>query len=209
MAISVSIVEDNESIQSSLAELIGETSGYECLSVYTSGEDALKGIPAHVPQVVLMDIHLPGISGVDCTRELKALCPDIEIVILTVYEDSDLVFQALEAGASGYLLKRATSSEILAAVSAVVSGGAPMSSHIARKVVQSFQPLKSAGRKTVDLTKRETEILDYVARGYVNKEIAEALYIGTETVRTHLKNIYEKLHVRSRTEAVVKYLHPQ
>ena len=123
MAINISIVEDNQSIQHSLAQLINETSGYQCVAVYASGEEALKQIPSHVPQVILMDINLPGISGVDCTRQLKALYPDIEIVMLTVYEDSDLVFQALEAGASGYLLKRATSSEILTAVSEVVSGG--------------------------------------------------------------------------------------
>ncbi|MCW5559382.1 MAG: response regulator transcription factor, partial [Verrucomicrobiae bacterium] len=165
----------------------------------------LAEIPRLRPDLVFMDINLPCMSGVECTRQLKECLPDLQIVMLTVYDDSDQIFRALEMGASGYLLKRSTSAEILQAIEEVRRGGAPMSSHIARKVVQSFQRRGRAPRDAENLSPREEEVLGYVARGYVNKEIAEAMGIGLETVRSYLKSIYTKLQVRSRTEAAMKF----
>lgn len=207
MAISVSIVEDDDRIRRNLSLLINGAPGFSCLATYPSAEEALRKIPRQPPEVVLMDIHLPGMSGVHCVRRLRSLVPGLQIVMLTVYEDSDLVFEALEAGATGYLLKRTTSDKILEAIRDVRGGGAPMSSHIARKVVQSFQRRGSSPRDTESLTPREEQILDYVAKGFINKEIADTLAIAESTVRTHLKSIYEKLQVRSRTEAVTKFFH--
>ena len=204
-AITVSIVEDSDQIRRNLALLINETPGFQCSATYASAEQALEQLPSCPPDVVLMDIHLPGLSGVDCVRRLKQSTPGLQVVMLTVYEDSDLVFQALQAGANGYLLKRATPEQILEAIREVHGGGAPMSSHIARLVVQSFERHESSHPDTENLTPREEEILNYVAKGFINKEIADALCIGTETVRSHLKSIYDKLHVRSRTEAVMKF----
>jgi DNA-binding NarL/FixJ family response regulator len=152
-----------------------------------------------------MDINLPGISGVECVRQLKARFPDLHVVMLTVYDDSERIFQALQMGASGYLLKRSTTAEILHAIEDVHSGGAPMSSYIARKVVQSFRQQGASDQPTENLSKRETDVLEYVSRGYSNKEIADALGLKAETVRGYLKTIYTKLHVRSRTEAALKF----
>jgi DNA-binding NarL/FixJ family response regulator len=205
MNIRVAIVEDDAPVRENLARLIGEARGFECVATFASGELALEGLPRRAPDVVLMDINLPGISGVECARQLKSQAPDIQIVMLTVYDDSDRIFQALQMGASGYLLKRSTSAEILRAVQDVHGGGAPMSSYIARKVVQSFcrqGPSEKAGE---NLSKRETDVLDYVSRGYTNKEIADALGLSPETIRGYLKTIYSKLHVRSRTEAAMKF----
>jgi DNA-binding NarL/FixJ family response regulator len=152
-----------------------------------------------------MDINLPGMSGVECVRQLKSSLSNPQVVMLTVYDDSDRIFQALQMGASGYLLKRSTSAEIIQAIEEVHRGGAPMSSYIARKVVQSFNRQGPSDRQTENLSKRETDVLGYVARGYANKEIADALGLSTETVRGYLKTIYSKLHVRSRTEAAIKF----
>jgi DNA-binding NarL/FixJ family response regulator len=200
----IAIVEDDASTRASLERLIQGTAGFECVGACPSGEAALESLKHRSVQVVLMDINLPGMSGVECTRQLKALLPQVLIVMLTVYDDSDRIFQALKMGASGYLLKRASADEIVAAVQDVVRGGAPMSSYIARKVVQSFQQPGSL-KGGEELSKREAEVLTYVSQGYSNKEIAEALGLSVETVRAYLKNIYTKLHVRSRTEAAMKY----
>ncbi len=205
MSIRVAIVEDDEQVRENLARLIGGAPGFECVATFATGELALEGLPRRRPEVVLMDINLPGMSGVECARQLKAGVPGIEIVMLTVYDDSDRIFQALQMGASGYLLKRSPAAEILRAVEEVHRGGAPMSSYIARKVVQSFCRQGPSDKTGENLSKRETDVLDYVSRGYTNKEIADALGLSAETVRGYLKTIYSKLHVRSRTEAAMKF----
>lgn len=207
MKIRVAIVEDDPDFGSTLALYLNEAPGFECIATFDSAEEALEKIPKLAPDVVLMDVHLPCMSGVICTRELKELCPSIQILILTVYEDSVQVFGALKAGASGYLLKRADPAEILRAIQDVKQGGAPMSSQIARQVVQAF--LGRSGNTDGDiesLSEREEEILQYLSTGYSTKEIADRLSVSVNTIRTHLKHIYEKLHVRSRTEAVIRFL---
>jgi DNA-binding NarL/FixJ family response regulator len=205
MNIRVAIVEDDEQVQEDLARLVGEAKGFECVATLSSGEQALESLARRPPDVVLMDINLPGMSGVECVRQLKSMWPNLQIVMLTVYDDSDRIFQALQMGASGYLLKRSTAEEILRAIEDVHGGGAPMSSYIARKVVQSFRRQGASDKPAENLSKRETDVLDYVSRGYTNKEIADALGLSAETVRGYLKTIYTKLHVRSRTEAAMKF----
>jgi len=205
MAIAVSIVEDDSGVRETLAGLINAAEGYRCLSQHPDAESALKAIPAERPHVVLMDINLPGMGGVDCVRELKRHDPAVQVLMLTVYENTELIFKALSAGASGYLLKQTPLPELLAAIRDVHQGGSPMTSHIARKVVQSFQQQPSP-RETENLSPREQEVLEYLSRGYLYKEIADRMNIGFETVHTYIRRIYEKLHVRSRTEAVAKYL---
>ncbi|MEI6391655.1 MAG: response regulator transcription factor [Verrucomicrobiota bacterium] len=206
MSISISIVEDEARIRKQLAALIGDAAGFRCAGVYPSGEAALREIPRQPPDVVLMDINLGGMSGVECTFRLKKLVPQLQIVMLTVYDDSEQIFKALEVGASGYLLKRTPPDEILKAVNEVYHGGAPMSGYVARQVVQSFAKLSRSDQP--QLAPREAEVLALVAKGYINKEIADRLGISLETVRSYLKNIYEKLHVRSRTEAAMKFFNP-
>jgi DNA-binding NarL/FixJ family response regulator len=203
----VAIVEDNNDFRASLARYLDEAQGYRCVCACSTSEEALQKIPPLSPNVVLMDIHLPNMSGVDCTRKLKELCPLIQILILTVYEDNERIFGALKAGAGGYLLKRADPADILSAIQEVKKGGAPMSNQIARRVVQSFRDDRTAAAKVETLSQREEEILQHLSKGYSTKEIAERLSVSVNTVRTHLQHIYEKLHVRSRTEAVVKFLH--
>ena len=204
--LTVGIVEDDAVIRSSLSRLVGEAPGFKCVKACATGEDALRSFPEIKPQIVLMDVHLPGMSGIECTRHLKKILPATQVVILTVYEDSDSIFQALKSGASGYLLKRCEPEEVLHALEDAAEGGAPMTSQIARKVVQSFRESAEGADLAVNLTSRENEILSLLSRGYANKEIADKLAITVPTVRTHLRHIYEKLHVRSRTEAIVKYL---
>jgi len=206
MGINVAIVEDNRSFRDKLANYLNETPGYHCVCACDSAEDALKIIPRLLPDVVLMDIHLPSMSGVDCTRKLKELCPSVQILILTVYEDNDRIFGALKAGASGYLLKRADPADILRAIQEVKQGGAPMSSQIASRVVESFRETAPDPHKYEKLSHREEEILQQLAKGYSSKEIGAHFSISITTVNTHLHHIYEKLHVRSRTEAVLKFL---
>lgn len=203
--IKVAIVEDDRGLRDRLMALINGNSGLHCVGAYVNGEAALKQIPLDWPDVVLMDIKLPRMSGIECVAKLKALRPSLQVLMLTVYMDSDLIFKSLVAGASGYLIKRATPKEILSALVEVHQGGAPISSAIARKVVEFFQkkpPQPDAG----NLTRREQEILAELARGYRDKEIADMLAISIPTVRTHVRNIYEKLHVRSRAEAVARFL---
>jgi len=206
MPIKVSIVEDNDQIREGLSVLINGSTGFQCVATYPTAENALKYLPAHRPDVVLMDIQLPGMSGIECVRELKRLLPDLQIMMLTVYEDDDNVFKSIVAGASGYVLKKTPPSELMDAVSDLHNGGSPMSDRIARKVVQAFQQMGKSSRETENLTQRESEVLSYVAKGFQDKEIAEKFFLSSETVRTHLRNIYKKLHVRSRTEATLKYL---
>jgi DNA-binding NarL/FixJ family response regulator len=204
--ITVAIVEDNETVRQTLQELIDATPRLRCVGTYATAKEAMGEIPRVHPEVVLMDIHLPGESGIICTAKLKARLPDLQVIILTVYKDIELIFQALKAGASGYLLKRAPTEEVLRAIAEVRSGGAPMTSEIARLVVQSFQSSANSGMDEQGLSPRELEILALLSEGITNKEIAVRLGISSETVRTHLGHIYEKLHVQGRTEAVTKYL---
>jgi DNA-binding NarL/FixJ family response regulator len=204
----VSIVEDDPVARDSLRELVQQAAGVRCLSVFGTAEEALEQLPGQKPNVVLMDINLPKMSGIECVSLLKQRCPEIQVLMLTVYEKPDLVFQALRAGASGYLVKRAVSRHLADAIRDVRFGGSPMSSHIARKVVQYFHELGPASNDLVRLSAREREILEMLADGDLYKEIADKLAIGITTVRTHLQHIYEKLHVRTRSEAVAKYLRP-
>jgi DNA-binding NarL/FixJ family response regulator len=206
MPIKVSIVEDNDQIREGLSVLINGSTGFHCVATYPTAENALKYLPTHMPDVVLMDIQLPGMSGIECVRELRRRLPELEIMMLTVYEDDDNVFNSILAGASGYVLKKTPPSELLKAISDLHNGGSPMSDRIARKVVHAFQEMGRSSKETENLTQRESEILSYVAKGFEDKEIAEKLFLSSETVRTHLRNIYKKLHVRSRTEATLKYL---
>jgi DNA-binding NarL/FixJ family response regulator len=202
----VAVVEDNATLRQYLAELIGATPGYRCVCVSATAEEALADIPRSKPDVVLMDIHLPGKSGIECTARLREKMPDLQVIILTVYTDIKMIFRALKAGACGYVLKRAAEREILAAIAEVRAGGAPMTSEIARMVVRSFmEPAPAPIAETHRLSSRETEILALLAEGLSNKEIGVRLYISLGTVRTHVMHIYEKLHVGRRTEAAAKY----
>jgi DNA-binding NarL/FixJ family response regulator len=202
----VAIVDDDDRFRKSLARWIESTEGLRCSGNFATAEEAIERIPATVSDVVIMDISLPNMSGIECVRRLKEEKPALQIIMLTVYEDSEMIFKALQAGATGYLLKRSSPDKILEAIVEVSRGGAPMSSYIARKVVESFQDKEPAAGEQTNLTRREEEILGYIVKGFVNKEIADALSISVETIRVHLKSIYEKLHVRSRTEAALKCL---
>jgi DNA-binding NarL/FixJ family response regulator len=206
MPITVSIVEDNEQLRNTLARVISRAEGFRCISQYADAESALEKIPKDAPEVVLMDINLPGMNGVECVRRLKQLSPKIQVVMLTVYEDTDNIFNALTAGAAGYLLKRTKSAELLEAIREVHRGGSPMTTHIARKVTQSFQRAGPSSQPTENLSEREQEVLDCLSQGFLYKEIAEKLGISYETVHTYIRRIYEKLQVRTRTEAVAKFL---
>jgi DNA-binding NarL/FixJ family response regulator len=206
MPINVSIVEDDERIRESLAVLINGGPDIRCISVHPTAEDALRQLVGKNPDVVLMDINLPAMSGIECVRRLRTLMPKLQILMLTMYEDDEQVFQSLIAGANGYLVKRTSPAEILEAIEEVHSGASPMSGKIARTVVEYFRELQNTSPGQERLSKREQEILGLLAKGYRYKEIADALAISFETVRSHLKSIYDKLQVHSRTEAVVKYL---
>jgi len=208
MAIKVSIVEDNEQLRTTLAKMIARSEGFEFIGQHASAEAGLENIPNEKPDVVLMDINLPGINGVECVRKLKQILPGTQVVMLTAYEDTENIFNSLAAGAAGYLLKRSKSQEILDAVRDVMNGGSPMSTHIARKVVQSFQarPAAAPAEPEAELSPREQEVLNLLSQGFMYKEISDKLGISFETVRTYIRRIYEKLHVRTRTEAVAKAL---
>jgi DNA-binding NarL/FixJ family response regulator len=206
MPINVAIVEDNDQLRATLARVVNRAEGFRCVSDYADAEAAIEGLPKDKPDVVLMDINLPGMNGVECVRKLKQIAPGTQVVMLTVYEDTDNIFKALAAGASGYLLKRTTSAELLAAIQDVKKGGSPMTTHIARKVVQSFQQAGTSPQPTENLSPREQEVLDCLSQGFLYKEIAEKLGISYETVHTYIRRIYEKLQVRTRTEAVAKFL---
>jgi DNA-binding NarL/FixJ family response regulator len=209
MPISVSIVEDNDKLRGTLAKVIGRAEGFRFASDYGSAEDALAGLPKVKPDVVLMDINLPGMNGVECVRQLKVLLPATQIMMLTVYEDTENIFNALAAGASGYMLKRTPLKELIEAIHEVKRGGSPMTTHIARKVVLSFQKTsgqQQAANELSELSEREQQVLDLLAQGLIYKEIADKLEISYETVHTYIRRIYEKLQVRTRTEAVAKFL---
>lgn len=206
MPITVSIVEDNEQLRNTLARVLNRAEGFRCLSSYGDAESALQSLPKDAPEVVLMDINLPGMNGVECVRQLKQSAPRIQAVMLTVYEDTENIFKALAAGASGYLLKRTKTAELLDSIREVKSGGSPMTTHIARKVVQSFQKAGPSPQPTENLSQREQEVLDCLSQGFLYKEIADKLGISYETVHTYIRRIYEKLQVRTRTEAVAKFL---
>jgi DNA-binding NarL/FixJ family response regulator len=203
MAINVGIVEDDPDLRESFAQLMQRAEGVTCVGGYASAEAALAALPALGPDVVLMDINLPGITGIECARRLKQLTPAVNVVMLTTFDDSTRVFEALQAGASGYLLKRSSNDEIVAAVNDVCAGGAPMSGTIARKVVEYFGGRRPA--QEIDaLTDREREVLMALSEGQQYKEIADTMAISINTVRNHIKHIYEKLHVNTRHDAVNK-----
>jgi DNA-binding NarL/FixJ family response regulator len=204
--IKVAIVEDDDGIRASLATLIARAADLRLTGDYRDAETALKEIPKKPADVILMDINLPGMNGVECVRHLKAVLSDAQFLMLTVYEDSDSLFNSLRAGASGYLLKRTATSRLLEAVRDVHAGGSPMTPQLARRVVQFFSR-QSAGESSMSkLTSGEKEFLDQLAKGYAYKEIADRMNISIDTVRSYVRTVYEKLHVHSRTEAVVKYL---
>jgi DNA-binding NarL/FixJ family response regulator len=205
--ITVSIVDDESQLRQSIVTFINGSSGFRCLSAYGSAEAALQGLATDRPDVVLMDIHMAGMNGIECVARLKEMRPELQIVMLTVYEDTEQIFRALAAGASGYLLKRLNPDKLLAAIREVHDGGSPMSHSIARKVVASFQ---KAGRIDQEspalLSPREQMVLDCLAKGLPYKQIADQLSISVTTIRSYLRRIYEKLHVQSRSEAVARYL---
>jgi len=204
--IRVAVVEDNTAVREGLAAILNGSSGFKCTIACGSAEEAVRLIPADPPHVVLMDINLPRRSGIECVRELRTRLPGLQVIMLTIEEDSQRVFKSLEAGATGYLLKNVTPAQILEAVAEVHRGGSPMSSQIARMLVQSFHRRRRQGASEEELTAREEEILQLIAKGYRSKEVAEALRISVQTVETHLRNIYDKLHVRSRAGAVARFL---
>jgi DNA-binding NarL/FixJ family response regulator len=206
MLIKVAIVEDNAGIRENWARMINAAPGFRCVGTFASAEEALKQMAQVEPDVVLMDINLPRMSGIECTARLKEQLPRLQILVVTVHADNDRVFSALQAGASGYLLKRTGPAELLEAIQEVTRGGVPMTGEIARKVIASFRRPAAAPIEDARLTRREEEILVLLTQGYANKEIADRLAVSFDTVRTHLCHIYEKLHVRSRTEAATKYL---
>jgi DNA-binding NarL/FixJ family response regulator len=207
--ITISIVDDEKELCQSIATFVNGAPGFRCVSMYHSGETALKHLPTDHPDVVLMDIHMTGMSGIECVKRLKTMMPRIQIMMLTVYEDTDQIFQALSAGASGYMLKRLTPRKLLEAITDVHEGGSPMSSPIARKVVASFQRSKPKDGEQPNFTSREQSVLDCLANGLTYKQTSDQLNISIPTIRSYLRRIYEKLHVQSRTEAVAKYMQHQ
>jgi len=202
---SVVVVEDDRGLREQLVEILRTAPDIKCVAAFGSGEEALKKIPALHPDVVLMDIRLPGMSGIQCVTELKKMDATWQIIMVTIYEDSDRIFKALKAGASGYLVKSSPPSQLLDAVRDAFAGGAPMSSHIARKVVQHFHLLGPAPLEAENLSPREHQVLDLLASGFIYKEIGDQMDIGVETVRTYVKNICQKMHVRNRVEAVARH----
>ncbi len=206
MSIAVSIVEDQDEMRDSLVQWLANAPGLRCVGAHANAQEALRGIPVENPDVVLMDINLPGMNGIQCVSRLKERMPKTQILMLTTYDESDLIFDSLRAGANGYLLKNMPREELVHAVEQVHAGGAPMSLQIARRVINFFHPNKKPAAGLEQLTTREQEILRLLAKGYLYKEIADHLSISMSTVRTHVTAVYEKLHVHSRTEAAVKLL---
>lgn len=207
--ITVSIVDDDAGVRDSIIQYIALAGGFRCLGAYATAAEALESIPAQKPDVVLMDINMPEMDGIECARRLKAAVPGLHILMLTVYEDADLIFKALAAGASGYLLKRMPPDKLIEAIQDVHRGGSPMSSSIARKVVQFFQQSPPRKNAKEQLSGREREVLRLLSQGYAYKQISDELKISMDTARTYIRRIYEKLHVHSRTEAVVRFLAEQ
>lgn len=204
--ISVSIIEDDSGLRESLQTMLSGFNRFKCLSVHPNAEHALRYLPESKPNVALVDINLPKMSGIECVRHLKSVCTQTQFLMLTVYEDTDLIFESLKAGATGYLLKRSEPTRIISAIEEVFYGGAPMTAEIARRVVKSFQDMKPEGESVTALLRpRECEVLELLAKGASYREIAEDLKITFSTVNSHVKSIYERLHVRSRSQAVAKY----
>ena len=203
--IRIAIVDDDENVRITLADAVDRFAGCKCTGRFPSGEDALAGISTQPPDVVLMDINMPGMNGIECANRVRAAHPQVEIIMLTVYQDADNVLRSLAAGANGYLLKRASRDDLLAAIHQVLAGGSPMSSQIARKVVQAFRQPATVENETNKLSAREQEVLALLAKGFLYKEIAMQLNIGYDTVHNYIRRIYEKLRVRSRGQAVAKY----
>lgn len=206
MPIKIAIIEDDDWIRENLVKQISQTEGLICTASYRDGEEAVREVVKNIPDVILVDINLPKMNGIECVRKLKAMLPATQLLMLTVYEDSEKIFKSLVAGASGYLLKRTPQAEIIAAIAEVHRGNSPMTGHIARKVVQYFNQRGLAENEIEKLSKREREVLDRLAEGVSYKEIADVLNLSIDTVRMHIKGIYSKLHVHSRGEAVAKYL---
>ncbi len=205
MSIAVSIVEDEPKTRESLLRLLGRAAHVRCVGNYATGEEALRGIPAEKPDVALVDINLPGMSGIECVAKLKLKMPGLRVLMLTTYEDSDRIFDSLRAGASGYLLKKAGYNGLVQAIDEVHAGGAPMTAQVARQVVEHFHRIQKPASDVEKLTAREQEILALLVKGYLYKEISERLGISMSTVSMHLQHIYEKLHVQSRAEAAAKF----
>ena len=201
----VIVVEDDTGLREQLLKVLASATDIKCIGAYSSGEDALPEILQKRPDVVLMDIRLPGMSGIQCVSEVKKVIPDLQIIMVTIYEDSDRIFMALKAGASGYMVKSSPPEQLIAAIRDAYIGGAPMSIHIARKVVQHFHQVGPSDQESANLSPREQEVLDLLARGLIYKQIGSKLNIGVETVRTHVKNICQKMHVHGRLQAVAKH----
>lgn len=207
MPIRVAIVEDDEGIRSSLTTMLERSPDCRPVASFPDAESALAELPRHRPDVVLVDINLPGLDGIECVRRLKRQLPDTQFLMLTVYGDSDRLFRSLMAGATGYLLKRTPSAGVLAAIREARAGGSPMTPQIARQVVQYFRDLAEPAADVEKLSPRETEILTQLSQGFLYKEIADHLGISMDTVRTHIRKIYQKLHVHSRAAAMLKFMH--
>jgi two-component system, NarL family, response regulator LiaR len=203
--ITVCIVEDNKNIRESLKIIVDDAAGCACIGVFENGEDAVTAIPELQPDIVLMDIGLPGINGIDCVKKLKPLCPRVQFMICTVYDEDEKIFDALAAGANSYILKRSDSDTLINSIHDLYNGGSPMSSDIARKIVRQFQKIIPAEKNEYHLTEREKEILELLAKGLTYQQAADKIFISGKTIKKHVYNIYEKLHVNSRTEAVNKY----
>lgn len=206
MPIKICIVEDNADMREAVSRVLNHAPGLSCVSTYASAEAAVRDLPAQKPDVVLIDIHLPGMNGIQLVARLKAQFPKIQMLMLTRYEQSDLIFDSIRAGASGYLLKHTPAAELVQAVEQVHAGGAPMTMQIARKVINYFQQINQSASEVKSLTPREKDVLNLLAKGYPYKHIAADLGIAIGTLRVHLRAIYDKLHVHCRTEATVKYL---
>jgi DNA-binding NarL/FixJ family response regulator len=202
----IGIVEDSASICANWKRMLEAQSGFQCVGAFRTGEEALEGLPGLRPDVVLMDISLPGMSGIECVSKLKFLLPRTPVLMVTVHSDNDLLFQALHAGANGYLLKRTTPGELIAAIREVLNGGAPMTGEIARRVIEYFSRPAVAPAENCGLSGRESEVLELLAQGFSDKEIAVRLDIGFTTVRSHVARVFEKLHVRSRVEAATWFV---
>ena len=204
-SVTVSIVDDDCDLTEKIAAYLNKSDRYRCLSSYPSAEEALAHLPKDRPDVVLMDINLGGMNGIECVRQLQPFLPKTPVVMLTVFEDTGKIFNAITAGASGYLLKRMPPAQLLDAIAEVVGGGSPMSAPIARKVIQMLKTMPAPGDDNMNLSDREREVIDGMAAGKPYKEIADQLGVSVHTVRSYIRRIYEKLHVRTRTEAVAKY----
>ncbi len=207
--IKIGIGEDSRTTREGLETIINLSPDYRCVCVCDTAEKALTALPKHSPEVVLMDIQLPGMSGIECVARLKKLLPETQVIMVTVYEDAERIFSALRNGASGYLLKRSAPYQVISAIRDVQQGGAPMSGEIARKVILHFRDQSTSAAEVEKLSPRELEVLELVSQGFINKEIADRLGVSVEAVRWHLKHIYAKLHVRSRTEAALKFRGPK